>query len=201
RLPTMRKMPSASVHLVSLALVAAVATTPAMGAAARAPSESPPPQLTGHFMLTTLDGAVVTDSTYRGKWLLVFFGYTFCPDVCPTVLSQIGSALDGLGALASNVQPLFITVDPARDTAAVLTEYLASFDRRIVGLRGAPAQLQAVAKAYHVYYRPRNLGNGDYVVDHSAFIHVVDPQGRVVKLLNGDSSGHKLTNELRSLLQ
>jgi len=156
--------------------------------------------MTGHFVLTALDGQVVTDSTYRGKWLLVFFGYTYCPDVCPTVLGEIGNALSALGPLAESVQPIFITVDPARDTAAVLMQYLKSFDRRIVGLRGAPAQLEAVAKQYHVYYKVRSLDHGEYVVDHSAFIHVVDPQGRFVKLLNGDLSGHRLADELRKLV-
>ena len=100
-----------------------------------------------------MDGHTVTDESYRGKWLIIYFGYTFCPDACPTTLSNIGSALDGLGPLADHVQPLFITVDPTRDTIKVVSEYLKSFDPRIVGLRGTPEQTEITAKQYHVYDR------------------------------------------------
>ena len=102
----------------------------------------------GPFTLTATDGTTVTDGTYRGKWLLVYFGYTSCPNTCPTVLIEIGTALATLGADAGKLQPLFITVDPQRDTAELLREYLQSFDPRIIGLTGTRSKLPM---------RPRNM--------------------------------------------
>jgi len=110
-------------------------------------SAAPPPApLDGHFALTTLDGRDVTDADYRGKWLLIYFGYTFCPDVCPTTLTQIGGALDVLGPQAKAFQPIFITVDPARDKVPVLRDYMKSFDSRIVALTGEPDDIETSAK-------------------------------------------------------
>src|SRR5579859_5006707 len=100
------------------------------------------PSISGHFTLQTLNGREVTDASYRGKWLLVYFGYTSCPDICPTVLLRVGQALDALGPLAGRVQPIFITVDPERDTAQRLATYMAAFDSRVVGLRGAPEKIR-----------------------------------------------------------
>ena len=181
------------------ALALALAIT-IFAAAALATTRSPP-RIGGHFALTTADGRDVTDDTFRGKWLIVYFGYTFCPDACPTALNEIGRALYGLGELADQVQPLFITVDPTRDTAQVLSDYLKSFDPRIVGLRGTPEQIEAAAKQYHVYYRPRRLGDGQYAVDHSSYIYVMSPEGEFVRLLTGDLPGHKLAGELRKLVR
>jgi protein SCO1/2 len=113
----------------------------------------------GHFALMTSDGRAVTDQTFRGKWLVIYFRYTFCPDLCPTTLSDISVALEKLGPMADKVQPLFITVDPERDTPKVIADYVGSFDRRLIGLRGTPEQTAAVTQAYHVYYEARKLGN------------------------------------------
>ena len=96
-----------------------------------------------HFALTASDGTAVTEQSYRGKWLVVYFGYTFCPDVCPTTMLEIAQALQTLGPRADAVQGLFITVDPRRDTPGVLAEYLKSFDRRLVGLTGTAAANRA----------------------------------------------------------
>jgi protein SCO1 len=156
----------------------------------------------GHFTLMTPDGSTVTDQSFRGKWLVIYFGYTFCPDLCPTALSDISVALQQLGPMADKVQPLFITVDPERDSPQVVADYVGSFDRRLIGLRGTPEQTAAVAAAYRVYYAPRKLGfNGDYVVDHSSFIYVINPRGQFVKLLTGDFPGHPMADELRQLIQ
>jgi cytochrome oxidase Cu insertion factor (SCO1/SenC/PrrC family) len=141
------------------------------------------PAMSGHFALQTLDGREVTDATYRGKWLLVYFGYTSCPDVCPTVLLRVGQALDSLGKLAERVQPIFITVDPARDTKERLSKYMAAFNPHIIGLRGSPDQIKEAARQFHVYYRARSLGNDEYTVDHSSFLYVVTPEGHFEKLL------------------
>jgi len=157
--------------------------------------------IAGDFELETLDGRTVTEADYRGKWLLVYFGYTSCPDVCPTVLNEIGGALNELGPLAAKLQPIFITVDPTRDKPKVLAAYLQSFDPRIVGLYGSGEQTEAAAKNFHVYYRLRSLGNGQYTVDHSGFLYVIDPKGKFVKLLTGDLPGHQMAQALRSVVR
>jgi protein SCO1/2 len=169
-------------------------------AAACAAAASPIP-IDGHFALTRLDGRAATDADFRGKWEVIYFGYTFCPDVCPTVLSQIGEALQELGPRASQFQPIFITVDPARDSAKVMTAYLKSFDPRIVGLRGNAAEIETAASGFHVYYRLRGLGNGQYTVDHSSYIYVMNPKGQFVEILTGDLPGHSLADALRKLVK
>jgi len=159
-------------------------------------------RIDGHFTLMTPDGSTVTDQSFRGKWLVIYFGYTFCPDLCPTALSDITVALEQLGPMADKVQPLFITVDPERDTPQVIADYVGSFDRRLIGLRGTPEQTAAVAAAYHVYYALRKLGyNGEYVVDHSSFIYVINPQGQFVTLLTADLPGHPIADALRQLIR
>lgn len=159
------------------------------------------PAIAGHFALEGLDGREVTDASYRGRWLLVYFGYTYCPDICPTVLLRVGQALDALGPLAERIQPLFITVDPARDSPEHLKKYMASFDHRIVGLRGDGSQTQETARQFHVYYRARSLGNGEYTVDHSSFLYVVNPEGKFVKLLADSLPAERLAEELRALAE
>ena len=113
----------------------------------------------GPFTLTAPDGTTVTDETYRGKWLLVFFGYTSCPDICPTTLSEIAAALELLGPDAAKLQPIFITVDPERDTPEVMGRYTGAFDPRIVGLTGSPQQIAAVAAQYGAYSERHNTGS------------------------------------------
>jgi protein SCO1/2 len=158
------------------------------------------PQVGGHFALSTPDGRRVTDESFRGKWMLVYFGYTSCPDVCPTTLSSMAQALEKLGPLADKVQPVFITVDPVRDTAQIVGEYVKDFDPRFVGLVGSPQEIAAAAHDFHVYYVVRQLGNNEYVIDHSSFIYVLDPNGAFVRLLTGDLPGHQLADALRKLL-
>jgi protein SCO1/2 len=142
-----------------------------------------PVTIGGQFTLTAADGAVVTEQTYRGKWLLVFFGFTSCPDTCPTALLDIAAALEKLGPAADKVQPLFITVDPQRDTPVVIGDYTRSFDPRIIGLTGTPEQIAAVAREYGAYYAPRKIGPGpeDYVMDHSSYLYLMDPEGKFVR--------------------
>ena len=105
----------------------------------------------GPFTLVSTRGGTVTDQTYRGKWLVLFFGYTYCPDVCPTTLNNISVALEELGADANKLQPVFVTVDPDQDTREVLSDYLKSFDSRIVGLTGTQAQIDRIVKEYRIY--------------------------------------------------
>jgi protein SCO1 len=157
------------------------------------------PAVGGPFTLVDGDGRTVTDRDYRGKWLVVYFGFTFCPDACPTALSKIAESLDALGPDAARVQPLFITIDPERDTPPVMKQYVAAFDSRIVGLTGTPQQIAAVAKAYRAYYQ--RVGDGpNYTMDHSTGIYLVDPAGRFNSLLPHDSSGQEMAKRLKELL-
>ena len=153
-----------------------------------------PVTIGGPFILTSPDGTTVTDQTYRGKWLLVYFGFTSCPDSCPTALLEISAALTRLGPHADKLQPLFITVDPLRDTAAAMGNYTQSFDSRIVGLTGTPQQIAAVAQEYGVYYAPRKSGLGaeDYVMDHSTYLYLMDAEGKFVRGFDADTPGERI---------
>jgi protein SCO1/2 len=155
----------------------------------------------GPFQLTDMNGQAVSEASYRGRWMLIFFGYSFCPDVCPTELQTIATALDRLGPLAAKVQPLFITIDPARDTPVALKTYVALFGNRIVGLSGSPEQIAAVARAYRVYYaKVTPSGGGPYLMDHSAFIYLMNEKGRFVTLFGPDTSAQKLAEGLKARL-
>jgi protein SCO1 len=152
------------------------------------------------FTLTTTDGTAVTDQTYRGKWLVIYFGYTYCPDVCPTTLMEIAGALNSLGSHAAIVQGLFITIDPQRDIPAVLSDYLKSFDPRFVGLTGTHAQIAATAKTFHVFYERNDTDDGNYLYDHTDYIYLVDPDGRFARTLNGQSGSEAIGNALSVLM-
>lgn len=184
-------------NLASAALLAASALLLSVSACGAQDETLPSPAMTGHFSLHTPDGRMVTDASFRGKWLLVYFGYTNCPDVCPTTLNEIGVALHELGPNARKLQPVFITVDPARDKAPVLKKYMSSFDPRIIGLRGDGEETEAAAKAFHVYYRPVSLGNAQYTMDHSGFLYLIDPHGKFVQLITASLPGHDLAQALR----
>jgi protein SCO1 len=190
-------------HLLTAGLVAAalLATPIAVQAAPQGGPAPTVPGITGGFALETTAGQAVTEASFRGRWLLVYFGYTACPDACPTALSAMAAALGALGPLAAKVQPVFITVDPKRDTPTVLGNYVKTFDSRIIGLYGTTGQTTAAAKSFRVYYRVRKLGNGDYAIDHSAFVYVVDPGGRVVELLTGNLPGQAMAAALRDLMK
>lgn len=145
----------------------------------------PAASIGGPFQLVDQTGKTVTDADYRGRFMLIFFGYSSCPDVCPTELSTMARALDLLGKRADRVQPIFITVDPARDTPKSLAAYVANFYPKMVGLTGTPEQIAAVAKAYRVYYarspgptQAEKPGSDDYFMDHSAFVYLMGPDGK-----------------------
>ena len=144
----------------------------------------------------------MTDQTYRGKWLLVYFGYTFCPNSCPTTLLAIAVALKKLGPDAAKVQPLFITVDPERDTPELMKQYAESFDPRIIALTGTPQQIAAAAQEYGAYYVRHKIGAGpeNYVVDHSTYLYVMDPRGKFVRAFDTNTSGDRIADALRELL-
>ncbi len=139
----------------------------------------------GPFKLVDQTGAPADEGRLRGKWSAVFFGYTYCPDVCPTTLATLGQATTALGARGARFQVVFITVDPERDTPAALASYLASptFPRTTIGLTGSLAQVASVAKAYHVYFQKVPQGSS-YSMDHSAVVYLMDPRGRFVRPLD-----------------
>lgn len=143
----------------------------------------------------------MTDLEYRGRWMLVFFGYTDCPDECPLTLQKMAAALGDLGPLADRMAPLSITVDPARDTPARLASHLENFDPRIVGLTGSDEQIAATAKAYRVYYSPsEHERSGADVVSHSTFLYLMNPAGQFDALLPSDVDADTLAAELRARL-
>lgn len=155
----------------------------------------------GAWTLTGPDGAVVTERTWRGEVELLYFGYRFCPDICPTELQTIAEALDLLGPDAARVRPLFITLDPERDSGPALRAYTEQFHSRIVGLTGTPDQIAAVARAYRVAYaKVPAAGGGDYAVDHSTAVYLIDPEGRAAAVLGAEISAAALAAAIRTLL-
>lgn len=158
------------------------------------------PTVGGPFQLVNAaTGREVSDQDFGGKWLLIFFGYTHCPDVCPTTLSNIAEAMTQLGHLAEQVQPIFITVDPVRDTRQVLVDYTGAFDRRIVGLWGSSDQIAAAAKAYRIYYAKRVIGD-DYYMNHTATVHVMRPDGTYSASILSTAGPADITRKLRQLI-
>jgi len=180
--------------LASIAFAAALTTSYSCVPAAA------PVTIGGPWTLIAPDGATVTDQSFGGKWLLVFFGYTSCPNTCPMTLYEVAIALEKLGPDAGEVQPLFITVDPQRDTSDVIGEYTHSFDSRIVGLTGNAEQIAAAAKEYGVYYVTHTAGAEDRVVDHSSYLYVMDPQGKFVRAFDADTPGDRIAAKLRELV-
>jgi protein SCO1/2 len=152
----------------------------------------------GPFRLVDQDGKVTTDQDFKGKPFLVFFGFTHCPDVCPTALFEISEVFGKLGADAERVRALFITVDPERDTPEKLKDYLASFDSHVRGLTGDPAAVQAVTKSYRVYSKKVPLEGGkDYTMDHTAIVYLMDKEGRFVAPFNLKRRPEEAATELR----
>lgn len=158
----------------------------------------------GPFALTDTTGRRVTDADFRGRYLLIYFGYTFCPDVCPTELQAMGRALDLLGPAADRIVPVFITVDPARDTPRAIADYVRAFHPRMIGLSGSAEEIAGVAKAFRVYYRlgqPSKPGADDYLVDHTSFVYLLGPDGKLAALLRGGVGPEVLAQGIRSVLR
>jgi protein SCO1 len=139
-----------------------------------------PSAIGGPFRLTDQNGKTITDRDLKGRPFLVFFGFTHCPEICPTALFDISEILNKLGPDAGKVNALFVTVDPERDTPAALKEYLSSFNPRLIGVGGDARALADVAKAYRVYYKKVPLKDGDYTMDHTAIVYLMDKNGQFV---------------------
>ncbi|MDR6872457.1 protein SCO1/2 [Bosea sp. BE125] len=140
----------------------------------------------GPFSLTTPDGKTLTDKELRGAPFLVFFGFTHCPDICPTKLFEISEMLRAAGPKGEKLRALFISVDPARDTPETLKSYLGSFDPRIVGLTGDQAAIDATVKAYRAYAKKVPLKDGDYTMDHTALVYLMGKDGSFIGAFNSE---------------
>jgi protein SCO1 len=164
---------------------------------AETPSAS---QIGGPFHLTSHTGETVTDQDLKGKPFAVFFGFTHCPDVCPTTLSDITSLLKELGPDGDKITPVFITVDPERDTKSVLAEYMQAFDPRILGLTGTLAEVDTAAKAYKAIYRKVPTQAGDYTMEHTAIVYLMSKEGRMASSLDSHEPMETRLTKLKRLI-
>ena len=154
----------------------------------------------GPFTLTDQNGRRVSDTKFRGKLMLIYFGYTYCPDVCPTELLDMSQAVDALGKDGDQVQPLFITVDPARDTQAMLKQFMANFHPRMLGLTGTAEEVQAAAKSYRVYFAKASGAERDYLVDHTSIVYLMDREGRYLTHFGPTLRGEQMAAAIRKFL-
>ncbi len=188
-------MMNRSIALGTLLLLASCGSAP----------EAPPlagARIGGPFTLTGEDGQAVTDAQFSGKYRIVYFGYTFCPDVCPVDLRNLMQGFKAFekadGGRAAKVQPLFISVDPARDTPAILTEYTNAFHPRLLGLTGTEPQIEAAKKTFAVFAgKGEDKGNGAYLVDHSRVAYLFGPKGEPIAILSHDGAPEAIAAELR----
>ena len=186
---------------ILLLLLAFVATACSGGATGEAPPLEGA-KLGGSFSLTDQDGRQVTERAFDGKYRIVYFGFTYCPDVCPVDMQVIGQAMRMIeksdSDLANRLQPIFITVDPERDKPAVLKEYVAAFHPRLIGLTGTPEQIASVAKAYGVYYARRDEGSSkEYLMDHMRIALLFGPDGKPIAIVPHDKGADGVASELK----
>lgn len=186
-----------------LAFIAVAAFTIAVGIVAfwpkpdRAPTTTGETLIGGAFALTDAEGKRRTDAEFRGRHMLVFFGFANCPDFCPTALVTISQALEKLGPKAEKIAPIFVTVDPERDTPAQLKNYAQNFDKRILMMTGSAEDIAGVARAYRVYYAKRPLEKaGEYTMDHSAYIYLIGPDGKYITHFRHGISAEDLARAL-----
>jgi protein SCO1/2 len=167
----------------------------------RLPTPIPAPSaIGGPFRLVDQNGTVVTEADLKGKPSLIFFGFTHCPDICPTALFDMTQVYKALGKDGDRVAAFFVTVDPERDTSEVLKEYLSSFDPHLRGLTGDPASVAAMGKAYRVYSKKVPLEAGGYTMDHTALVYLMDKQGRFVAPFNMKRKPEDAAAELKRYL-
>ncbi len=160
----------------------------------------PSAEIGGPFDLIDPRGRATTDRDFLGRHMLIYFGYSSCPDVCPLDLKRMASALDILGAEGKSVVPVFITIDPERDSSKRLGAYVRAFHPRMVGLTGSRAAIKAVTNAYKVFYRKADQG-AEYLMDHTSFIYVIGPKGAVRSIIRAGAAPEIMARELRRLLQ
>jgi len=158
-------------------------------------------QVGGDFTLTNQDGVIVTNKDFRDKIMLVFFGFTSCPDICPVTSATYAKVLESLGEKAGQVAPLFITVDPETDKPEVLKEYLGKIDKRIIGLTGTQEQIDKAASAYKAYFAKSKNEAGQDQVDHSGFIYIMDKNGAYIQHFPYDANADEITAAISKLLK
>jgi protein SCO1/2 len=159
------------------------------------------PQIGGPFTLVNQYGKAVTDTDFRGKVMVIYFGYSFCPDICPTELAKIATALDNLGADSDKVVPLFITIDPDRDTPDKVREYVAQFHPRLIGLTGSVEQVRGVAKEYRVYFtKSGDTTSPYYAMDHSSLIYLMGRDGSYRGIARPDTTAEALADAIRNAI-
>ena len=166
-----------------------------------APAPAARPAVGGPFALVDGEGRAVTDADFRGRLMLVFFGFTHCPDICPTALGQIAQALDRLGADSGQVAAIFITVDPERDTPAKIKEYVGHFHPRLVGLTGTPEQIAAAARAYRVYFakaRSPGMAADEYTIDHTTIVYLMGRDGKFLAHFSHGTEPDTLVQRLKA---
>jgi protein SCO1/2 len=190
-------------QLIAIRAVVTLATVVVLGLAAlwivSSPEKPRAALIGGAFALEDGDGKTISDETLRGRPFLVYFGYTHCPDVCPTELARISDILTKMGDKA--IPALFITVDPERDTPKVMQDYVSSFDSRIVGLSGSPQAIEAAEKAFRVYARKGQAqADGDYSMDHSSVIYLMDKSGAFVEAFNAERPPEEAAKDLERFL-
>ncbi|MFD2263335.1 SCO family protein [Lacibacterium aquatile] len=160
------------------------------------------PAIGGAFELVNQDGKTVTDKDYRGRFMLIYFGYSFCPDVCPTALSVMADALDQLPEpQRAKVAPLFITIDPERDTVALMKEYVPQFYPTLEGLTGTPVQTAAAAKAYRSYFKKNEATKTqeNYLMDHSSIVYLMGPDGRFITNFTHETTPERMAAKLKEV--
>ena len=158
--------------------------------------------LGGPFTLVDTTGATVTDASYRGRWMLIYFGYTYCPDFCPTTLAKLRQVREGLGDDAGRMQAIMISVDPGRDTPDLLGRYVAAFDPTFVGLTGTPDEIDAVGDTYGLFYEiHEGSAATGYLIDHSTRTYLIGPDGRALVAYPHDATVDAIVADLRWLLE
>lgn len=186
-----------------LAVAAAAFVLVRLGTQGAGPSQEAARQATaigGPFALVDQDGKPRTDADFRGRLMLVYFGYTFCPDVCPLALATISAAVDALGDKGDAVVPVFITVDPERDTVAKLKAYAARFHPRLVALTGSPEAIARAAKAYHVYYAKHEEKDEPYLMDHSSIIYLMGRDGKYLAHFGPNATAAQMAAKIAEYL-
>ena len=194
-------MAASAMNRMSLAALLLLAAPLAGCGGARAEPPLAGARIGGAFALTDQNGKTVRDTDFAGRWRIVYFGYTYCPDVCPTDMAKIGQAMKILDKeaprAAAKVVPIFITVDPERDTPAVLKQFVANFDSRVVGLTGSLQAIAEVEKKYAVYARKQPPGpGGGYMVDHLAVAFLMGPNGEPIASLPIDRDGAAIAAQI-----
>jgi protein SCO1/2 len=193
-----------SLPLLAAVLVAVAATIGLLFylSGAKKSGNDEAPLIGGHFELIDFNGKPFTDKDLKGKYSLIYFGYTYCPDVCPTELQTMTAALEQLGSLAEKIRPIMISVDPKRDTPKVLKEYLSNFYPTFIGLTGTPEQIKKAGNAYRVFYRKTDEKSAsDYLMDHSSIVYLMDENGKYLKHFAYGTTPEKLAQGIRKAIE